>query len=498
MVAGNDSDGVTKLWITSKLFASTLTVPLMNISISPAYGERSSKSRELTVESSYINSTSRHHIFIPLESALLIATFGMVNSTQIANQTLQRTLLSYSTLILCPSISRCASLGVYRIYDTLYTLCASSSRVCICRLRRTIDDSDGQRSYTSATDCRLLDHPHGEIDVQKISNIVTYDSHRFNGILLFALNNRMYHVQPAQRTDISEGIPSSCLAASRLQIISSKLFIYCTNNYLVEYDINIGSFLPPQFNNHLYFPCSETTDFSVNLTNTEISYRTNDIPSDQSRVRIGRFKFGECITHQNHYIFVYVSPQNNSLHILNSSMFTVHNLIKATCMNNEYARPLIIDERYIIAYDLGCQVTSVFDLQNITSPIINETDRPLQLASMIFNLSAIISIRPTATTTSIPSSVVTVHTTSVADLNFTIPIITPSKPVTRHTTATLQRILVFTPTTEITDSTAMTTLFEEDLVIIPPIIFGTFTVAMIILLLIVIIVAVIAISKAKK
>ena len=502
MVAGNDSDGVTKLWITSKLFNSTITVPLVNISISSAYsiGEQSSKSRELTVESSYINSTTtRHHIFIPLESALLVATFvynGMVNSTQIANPS------TSSFLTLCPSMSRCASLGVYQIHATLYTLCASSSRVCLCGLR-TSDDSDGQRLYytSSAADCCLLDHLHGEIDVDKISNIVTYDSHRFNGILLFALNNRLHQVEPAHRTDTSEGIPSGCLAASRLQIVSSKLFIYCTNNFLVEYDINIESFLLPQFNNHLYFPCSETTDFSVNLTNTEISYRINDIPSGQSVLRIGRFMFGECITHQNHHIFVYVNPQNNSLYILNSSTFTVHNLIKgnllATCMNNEYARPLIIGERYIIAYDLGCQVTSVFDLQNVTLPIINETDRPLQLAALISNLSAVISIRPTATTASIPSSVVAIRTTSTTAMNFTTPIMTPSKAVTKHITTTLQRDLVFTPTTEMTDSAAMTTLTEEDLVIAPPIIFGTFIIS-IILLFIFIITVIVAILKTKK
>ncbi len=509
MVAGNDSDGVTKLWIRSKLFASTLTVPLANSSISSAYsiGEQSSKSRELTMESSYINTTtSQHHIFIPLESALLVATFvyngsydSMVNSNQTDNPTLLRT---SSLSISCPSMSRCASLGVYRIH-TLYTVCASSNRVCICGLRTT-DDSEGQRLYTSATDCRLLDQPHSEIDVNKISNIVVYEPHRLGGILLFALNNRMHQIEPADRADHSRIIPAGCLA-TRLQIITSKLFIYCSNSPVVlEYDVNIDSFLPPQFNNHLYFPCSETTDFSVNLTNTEISYRINDIPRSQYGLRIGRFKFGECITHQNHHIFVYVNPQNNSLHILNSSdsTFTLHNLIKgnplATC---EYARPLIIDERYIIAYDLGCQTTSVFDLQNITSPIIKEMDTPLQLAAVISNLSAIISIRPTTTTASIPSSVMVVHTTSVAAMimNFTSLIITPSKPVTKYITTTLNKELTFTLTTEMTDSTAMITSDVEDLVIAPPIIiFGTFIIAILILLFIVIIAVVTVISKTKK
>jgi hypothetical protein len=162
-------------------------------------------------------------------------------------------------------------------------------------------------------------------------------------------------------------------------------------------------------------------------------------------------------------------------------------------MNNEYARPLIIGERYIIAYDLGCRITSVIDLQNITSPIIKEMDRPLQLAAVISNLSAIISIRPTTTTASIPSSVVAVHSTSVAAMNFTSLIITPSKPVTKHITTSLiqNRDPTFMPTT----STAMM-LNVEDVVI--ALLIGTFIIAILILLILATIAIIIAISKINK
>ena len=411
MVVGNDSDGVTKLWITSKLFASTIIVPLdgLNISsISSAYSEQSSKSRELTVESFYINNvTSRHHIFVPLESAVLVATFAyngsevlMVNEAQASGQTSPIQVWSLSTV--CRSMSRCASLGVYKIGTALYTLCASSSEVCICELRM-LDDSDGQMS---SANCRLIDHPDDgviHVNVHEISNIVIYQPHRFIGQLMFFLNNYVYQTTPAHRADDHIYIQLRyCLAVAHLQRVASKLLIYCTNNsYVLEYDIDSGDFVPPQFNNHLYFPCSESMDFSVNLINTEISYRTNEVPSQPSGLRIGRFKFGECITHQNRHLFLYV---NTHLHVVNSNTFALYNLTEGTpsailCMNNEYTRPVFIGERYIIAYDLGCQTTSVFDLQSIDSPIITQSDRPLLLATVIFNISAIISIDPTIATT---------------------------------------------------------------------------------------------------
>ena len=398
VVAGNDSDGMAKVWITSKLFASTITVPLdPNVSISSVYNEQSltSRNRELLVESSYIsNTTSQHHIFVPLENAVLVATFAY-NGSSNTGTAYPVSQLCVSSL--CPSMSRCASLGVYRIGGALYTVCAGSSGICICGL--TSDDADGQISYSSSN-CRLLNQPlsrNDVINVHGISNIVIYRPHQFLGHLMFALNNYVYQTSPAHSTDSHIYIePGFCLAITRLQIVASKLLIFCTNNsYVLEYDIDVAEFLSPQFNNHLYFPCSENMDFSVNLTNTEIIYRTNNVPSQQSGLRIGRFKFGECITHRNHHFFLYINTQNNSLHIVNSSMLTPYNLTEGSpigmCANNEYDRPVFIGERYIIAYDLGCQITSVFDLQDITSAIITQKSRPLLLATVISNISAIIT-----------------------------------------------------------------------------------------------------------
>lgn len=414
MVVGNDSDGAPKLWIVSKLFASTINVSFDRNSdtISSAYSEHSLKRRELIVESLYNSTTiSRHHIFIPLESAILVATFtyngSVVNPVPDPHAHVNRSRI----LTLCRSMSRCASLGVHKIGATLYTLCAGSSGICICGLR-TSNDSDGQKWYTGATNCRLLDHPRNGIDVHQISNIVIYQSHKFNGNLLFALNNCVYETTPAYGVERIIPIPSEifgCLVITRLRIIASKLIIYCTNNSVVHYNMDTGDleFLP-QFNNHmdLYFPCSDATDFSVNMASTEISYGMSD---RSSGLRIGRFKFGACIVNQNHHIFLYINTRSNSLHIVNSSLFTLHNLTEGTslamCMNNEYYddRPLVIGERYIIAHDIGCHITSVFDVQDITSPIITRKNKPFLLATVISNLSAIINNGPTtATTASLP------------------------------------------------------------------------------------------------
>ena len=430
MVVGNDSDGAAKLWITSKLFTSTITVPLgPNISISSAYGEQSSRGRELMVESIRIsNTTSRHHIFIPLESAVLVATFTYNGSSVFTANPIQPAVNQSRISTLCQSMSRCTSLGVYKIGAAMYTLCASSSRICMCRLRAS-NYSDNQKMYTGATSCRLLNQPRNGIDVHQISNTVTYESHKFNGNLLFALDNYVYQITPVYNSDGSILIPSNifdCFVITRLQIIKSKLLIFCTNNSIVQYNMDTGDLdFFSQLNNrlandlYLHFPCSDSADFSVNVINTEISYGTNNAPisNRSSGLMLGRFKFGECITNQSHHIFLYINnAESNSLHIIvNSSLFTLHNLTEvqgtslAMCVNNEYrSRPVIIGGRYIIAYNLGCRTASVFDLQlqDFTSPIITQRLRSntLPLATIISNLSVMIdTIEPiTANTNSVP------------------------------------------------------------------------------------------------
>ena len=364
------------------------------------------------------NTTSRHHIFIPLESAVLVATFTYNGSSVFTANPIQPAVNQSRISTLCQSMSRCTSLGVYEIGAAMYTLCASSSRICMCRLRAS-NYSDNQKMYTGATSCRLLNQPRNGIDVHQISNTVTYESHKFNGNLLFALDNYVYQITPAYRSDsfipISSEI-SNCFVITRLQIIASKLLIFCANNSIVQYNMDTGEL---EFDLYLYFPCSETTDFSVNVTNTEISYGTNDAPisNRSSGLILGRFKFGECITNQSHHIFLYINnAKSNSLHIIvNSSLFTLHNLTEvqgtslAMCVNNEYrSRPVIIGGRYIIAYNLGCRTASVFDLQlqDFTSPIITQRLRSntLLLATVISNLSVVIdTIEPTtANTNSVP------------------------------------------------------------------------------------------------
>ena len=495
MVAGNDSDGISKVWITPKLSASTIVVPLDGHSISSAYSEQSSKSRELTVESSYISNTmSQHHIFVPLENGILNVTFMYNGSAAKDNPaiTLVQPHKLYHLGNLC--LHMCASLGVYRIGATLYTLCASSRGVCICELRT----SAGQPSFnnlTNALNCHLLQHPRSDIDVHKISNTVVYPNRAFSR-LLFALNNSVYQTVPlyGSGSDSIISIPDhlNCLVITRLQIVGSKLSIYCVNNSMVEYDMDHEWFLP-QFNNHLYFPCSETVNFSVNLTNTEISYRMNDVPRRSTGLRIGRFKFGECITHESHPLFLYINSWSSSLHIVNSSMFTLLNFTynPPMCMNIEYDRPVTMGKRYIIAYDLGCQITSVFDLHNIASPVIIQTDKPLQLAAVIFNLSTTVTviIEPTITTTVPPS---TVGTTSITEL---IPQSTSSMSTLVTTIATTSitttskneiHSTLLSMTTVVTDNTAMTPLSEEDLVIAPPILIGTFIIVIVLLLFVII------------
>ena len=403
VVAGNDSDGISKVWITPKLSASTIVVPLeSNYSISSAYSEQSTRSRELTVESSYIsNTTSQHHIFVPLENGVLNVTFMYNGSAAHDNQTI--TLVQPHKLYHfgnpCPPM--CASLGIYRVRTSLYTLCASSSGVCTCQLRQ----SDTQQQHpTVLFDCYLLSHPNTNITVHRISDVLIFYLYRLRPQLIFALNKQIYQYDLLYHTDVQSILflgNLNCQVVLRLQIVESKLLIYCVNNTLTEYDFNTEE--PFQFNNRLYFPCSDTANFSVNLTNTEnadiIYYRTGDTPHRLSQLGVNRwlFKFGECIMYEDHHLFLYTN-QSNSLHLINSSMFMQLSL----STNNLYDRPLIVDERYVVTHDLGRQTTSVFDLQDISSPIITQQDTSFQLATVISNLSAIVEFEPTprSTTTS--------------------------------------------------------------------------------------------------
>ena len=404
MVVGNDSDGVANLWITPKLFASTIAIPLgSNLSISSAFNEQSSRNRELLVESSYIsNTTSLHHIFVPLENGVLNVTFIYNGSSaqQDANKTITvvqpHKLYRFGTP--CPFM--CASLGVYRVRGSqYYTLCASSSGVCRCQLSQRIQQ---QHTATVLLNCRLLSHlTNTDIIVQRISDVLTFVPIRTQAHLLFTLNRHIYQDDVIDGTDINPITFSdnlNCQVVLRIQIIESKLLIYCANNTVAEYDFSNAD-LVPQTNHHLYFPCSATANFSVNVINNEnadihySNYTMDDISHQPPPLRVRRFKLGECIMYEGHHLFLYTDLDNN-LHLINSSMLTLRNL----STSNHCARPLITGERYVVTHTLENQTMSVLDLQDISSPLITQQDiMPFQLAAVISNLSVVVEIKPTPT-----------------------------------------------------------------------------------------------------
>ena len=452
-MAGNDSDGFAKLWITPKLFASTIVVPIgPNRSISSAFTEQSSRNRELLVESSYINNTtSLHHIFVPLENGVLNVTF-MYNVTAAQDNetvTVVQPHKLYRFGNPCPPM--CASLGVYKIRDSLYTLCASPSRVCRCKLSQT--NQQHSTILLSTRQCRLLSYPNSDVIVQQISDVVDYAPTRIGLHLLFALNRHIYRDDLIHGTDVMPIYFSNnlnCQIVLRLQIVKSKLLIYCANNTMLEYDFNTEYL--SQFNNHLYFPCSETANFSVNLTNNELSadihyYRMDNISHQFSPLQARQFMLGECIAYKGHHLFLYTDRGNN-LHLINSSMLAPNNF----STSNQYARPLIIGERYVVTHNLSHQTTSVFDLQDIRTPIITQQDMPYQLATVISNLSTVIEIEPC--TTSTPSSIVTLSPTSSYSIAVTRSI-APSKSTVMPTV--------------VTHSMTTSPIFEPEPVIWPPI-----------------------------
>ena len=444
MAVGNDSDGVAKLWITSKLFASTITVPLgLNLSISSAYNEQSSRSRELLVESSYTSTTtSLHHVFVPLENGVLNVTFMYNGSAAQDNETI--TVVQPHKLYRfgnpCPHM--CASLGVYRIRGSLYyTLCAGSSGICRCQLSQR--NQQQHIAIILLSNCRLLSYLiNTDIIVQRISDVLSFTPIRTQSHLLFTLNKYIYQDDLVDGTYVNPipfSVSLNCQVVLRIQItVNSKLLIYCANNTMVEYDFNTD--YRSQFNNHLYFPCSETAKFLVNLTNNENAdvhyFRMDDIPQRFPR-QVRRFKLGECIEYEGHHLFLFTDWDNN-LHLINSSMLTLYNISPS----NQFARPLITGERYVVTYNPDNQTMSAFDLEDISSPIIIQQDiMPFQLATVISNLSMIVEIEPT------PSSMVTFSPTSPYS------ILAPSISVT---------ILV-------TDTMATSPEIEQELVIWPPI-----------------------------
>ena len=400
------------MWITPKLAPSiTETVPIgPDYSISSAYTEQSSRSRELTVESSYIsNTTSLHHVFVPLDNGVLNVTFVYNGSATQDNET-QITVVQPHTLYRfgspCPLM--CASLGIYKIRDSLYTLCASSSGVCRCKLSQI--NQQHSTILLSTRECRLLLYPNSDeldIIVEQISDIISYLPTRIGLHLLFASNNHIYRDDLIHGRDVMPIYFSNsvhCQVVLRLQKFESKLLIYCANNTMVEYNFDTDHL--SHFNNHLYFPCSDTANFSVNLTNNEHAdihyYRMGNAPQQFSQLQATsrQFKFGECIEYGGHNLFLYTDWSNN-LHLINSSMGTLQVYNFST--SNQYARPLIVGERYVVTHSLNHQTTSIFDLQDIHSPIIIQQDiMSHQLATVISNLSIVIEIEPTST----PSSVV--------------------------------------------------------------------------------------------
>ena len=422
MVIGSDSNGISKMWITPKISAPSqvaVTVPIgPDHAVSSAFSEQSSRSRELTVESSYSSdATSLHHVFVPLENGVLNVTFmyngsaaqdiiGTENETRI---TVIQPHILYRFGNPCPHM--CASLGVYKT-ESLYTLCASSSGVCRCKLTQI--NQQNSTVFLSSQECHLLLNPSTDIIVEQISDVVRYLPSRIGLHLLFASNNHIYQddvIDGANVEPIQFSNSANCQVLFRLQKISeSKFLIYCANNTMVEY--NFDSAHASQFNNHLYFPCSATANFSVsvNLTNNRhadicYNYRVDGRSFSQLQATSRQFKFGECIEYRDHHLFLY-TDWNNNLHLMNSSMRAppVHNI----SISNQHARPLIISGRYAITHSLNHQTTSVFDLdlQGIHPPIITQQDHIalLQLATVVSNLSTVIEIEPTRTPGPIASS----------------------------------------------------------------------------------------------
>ena len=470
MVVGKDLNGTSKVWIVPKLSAPSVTVTTVPIGpdhvVSSAYTEQSSRSRELTVESAYIsNETSLHHVFVPLENGILNVTFMYNGSAaqDIGNET-QITVVKPHTLYRfgapCPRM--CASLGANKIRDSLYTLCVSSSGICRCKLSQT--NLQHSTILLSTQECRLLSYPNADHDiiVEQVSDIVTYLPNRIELHLLFTLNNYIYqddliHGAHGDERPIYFSNSANCQIVLRLQKINeSKLLIYCANHTMVEHNfITDHSF---QFSNHLYFPCSDAANFTVNLTNSEHAdihyYRMDNIHRQFSRLQAGReFKFGECIEYENHHLFLY-TDWSNTLRLINSSIHALPVYIVST--NDQYARPLIVGKQYIVTHSLDHQTTSVFDLQDTRSPIITHQDiMLLQLATVVSNLSIAIEIEPTTTTS---SAAMTLSPTPSYSTMFSI-----SAP------ATSTAVAVTTSVTYDMTTSSPINLTEPEVVIGPPI-----------------------------
>lgn len=457
VVVGNDLNGSSKMWITPKLSAPsvTVTVPIgPDYTVSSAYTEQSSRSRELIVESSYINNaTSLHHVFVPLEDGVLNVTFIYNGSTaqDLGNET-PITVVQPHTLYRfgnpCPRT--CASLGVYRIRDSLYTLCASSSGVCRCKLSQ-INRRDSM-ILLSRRECRRLVHPNTGITVEHISDVIAYLPSRVDLHLLFISNNFIYQdnlIYSVDELPIHFSDSENCQVVLRLQKFESKLLIYCANNTMVVYNFDTEAL--SQFNNHLYFPCSDTANFSVDLTNNEhadIHYYNAPQQFSQLNTTSRHFKFGECIEYEDHHLFLYTDRSNN-LHLLNSSMSAL-----PVCMNislgNQYVRPPIIHERYIITHSLDHQTTSVYDLKDVRSPIITQQDIMLhQLVTVVSNLSTVVNIEPTSTLSSIAMTISP----------------TPSHPIATSTLASTSTVV----TTAVTYGMTTSPVHATEQVIWPPV-----------------------------
>ena len=406
VTVGNDSDGISKIWIVPRLSTSSPFVISLdsNFTVSSAYSAQSTKSRELTVISSYIGtSVSLHHLLVPLENSILNVTVKY-NGSAGANETI--TVVRPHTLYRFPSSPcshMCSSLGVHKIRGSLYALCASSTRICRCQLI----PSNHQEHFDTTpllSNCRLLLYPNADITVTRISDILSFSSIRNRPHLLFVLDKNIYQDNIVYDTAVLP-IPFStspnCQVVLRLQIVESRLLIYCTNYTMVEYHFDEEHLF--QSENHQYYPCSETANFSVNVTRNERADIHYQRLTDDSELRqqllpplgVSHFKVGECITYDGHDLFLYTNlDRSNNLHLINSScsIFIPHNF----STSNLYERPLTVAERYIMIHSPDDQSTYVLDLENIEMPIITLEDIvPFQLATVISNLSFTINIEPT-------------------------------------------------------------------------------------------------------
>ena len=375
--------------------------------LSPDCGHQYFRCQHLlvTTSSQVTSGSSEHIVFVPLHNGLLLLKlyYSIQNS--------QMEFGSFNIL----NINRCSPTAVFKIYDSVYTMCTDLQNQYISVYEVRLNGTQIQQAELLGPLTGLSGEDlsgFASSDLVNMSDYLLYMDIPHQPLIYFAIDNYLFAIAPLDYSIYDEfnAIGTNCRHIYHLVKASShsQLLAYCSEDY-VYYDTEMQYWL----SEHAYessgvpYLCPNQ-NYGVTVYDDYLEYRIGSMTGTISDVD---FDSGLCINGSTEGNFLtYIDKTDDSVQVINltsTSQAPVALSFAVGCADVDCIPLLLVDDRYLVIQQAGGDgIMLVLDTNNEFRTTVNVAHQTPSLVTVLQDKTVLhsVEISPIDAETSLYSS----------------------------------------------------------------------------------------------